>query len=151
MRSFLKEAEIDEAEVFYATAVLCLPRDSSQRPARPTLDQTKNCTKHVDNLLRILQPKLIIPIGHTAVQSVQWIFHDWTELRQFILRYDVGNVLEKNGIAVYPLFPTSRSTLRARPQERQVRDWKKILSIFESLGVEPRSRRAPSRGGANLR
>ena len=28
---------------------------------------------------------------------------EWTELRQFILNYDIGNVLEQGGLAVYPL------------------------------------------------
>jgi DNA polymerase len=134
LRKFLRQAGIDEADVFFTTSVLCIPREPSMRGARPSPAEAKSCTRHIEKLLALVRPRVIVPVGHTAIQSIQWIYQDWTELRQFILNYDVGNVLVRNDLAVYPLYHTSTSTLRARPQDRQERDWRRLGSILESIG-----------------
>ena len=140
LRRFLEKAGVDPADVYYATSVLCVPRDAAARPRRPTATEAKNCTEHVQQLLALLSPKLVIPLGHTAIQTIQWIYKDWRELRQFILNYDVGNVLERNGIAVYPLYHTSASTLKARSETRQTRDWQRIPVILKSMGAQAPAR-----------
>jgi uracil-DNA glycosylase family 4 len=136
LRMFIEKAPLDPADLFYATSVLCLPRDASARPARPTTGEVKSCTVHVQHLLGLLSPKLVVPLGHTAIQSIQWIYRDWRELRQFILNYDIGNVLERKGISVYPLYHPSALTLKSRPENRQIRDWQRIPTILKSMGVK---------------
>jgi len=134
LRDFLRTAAIDESDVFYATSVMCIPGESTRRGSRPSALEMRNCVRHVEKLLSVLSPQVIVPVGHTSIQSVQWVYHDWKELCQFILNYDIGNVLERNGVTVYPLYHTSTATLRARPQDRQDRDWRRLGSIVESLG-----------------
>ena len=136
LKMFLGKAGVEASEIYYATSVLCLPRDAAQRPKRPAASEVKSCTIHLEYLLGRLSPKLIVPLGHTAIQSIQWIFKDWRELRQFILNYDIGNVLERKGIAVYPLYHPAISTLKSRPENRQIRDWQRIPMILKSLGVQ---------------
>jgi uracil-DNA glycosylase family 4 len=133
LREMLKIGGVSEADVFYTTSVLCIPKDAAKRGPRPSWVETRNCTGHVRKLLQMMSPKLIIPLGHTSILSVQEIYKDWTELRQYILNYDVGNVLEKDGTAVYPLYHTSEGTLKVRSRERQVRDWKQIPKILSSV------------------
>jgi uracil-DNA glycosylase family 4 len=133
LREYLKLAGVDENDVFYTTSVMCIPRDAAKRGPRPSAKETKNCTRHVESLLRMLRPKLLIPLGHTSILSLQWIYTNWTELRQFILNYDVGNVLEKDGVAAYPLYYPSAATLKVRSADRQGRDWKRVPAILESL------------------
>jgi uracil-DNA glycosylase family 4 len=141
LTAYLEEAGIARDEVMYVTSVLCFPEDESLRPERPTFDEAKACAQHMRNLIDLLDPVLIIPLGHTAVQGVQWTFPEWTELRQFILNYDVGRVIEGPGLVVYPLYLASSSTLEARPESRQRRDWQRIPSILKS--VERRKAAAP--------
>ena len=88
-------------------------------------------------LLLLLRPRLVVTVGHTALGSLQQIYPDWRELRQFILNYDVGNVLEQNKMAVYPLYHTSKDTLKTRPELRQSMDWKRIPQILEALEEKP--------------
>jgi DNA polymerase len=134
IREFLRKAEVDESDIFYSTSVLCVPRKKSRRGPRPDPAETKKCAFHVERLLQIVRPRMIVPLGHTSLQSLQWIYENWRELRQFILNYDVGNVLEKDDVAVYPLLHPSVHTLRLRSESRQVRDWQQIPEILSSLG-----------------
>jgi uracil-DNA glycosylase family 4 len=136
LRMFIDKAPLDLSDLFYATSVLCLPRDGSARPARPAIREVKGCTVHIQHLIGLLAPKLIVPLGHTAIQSIQWIFKDWRELGRFILNYDIGNVLERKGVSVYPLYHPSELTLKSRPEVRQIRDWQRIPTILKSLGVK---------------
>jgi len=133
LTDYLEEAGISRDKIMYVTAVLCFPEDESLRPDRPTFDEAKACAQHLRRLIDLLQPDLIIPLGHTAVQGMQRTFPEWTELRQFILNYDVGRVIEGPGMVVYPLYLASSTTLEARPESRQRRDWQRIPSILKSL------------------
>lgn len=133
LKDYLETAGVARSEVMYTTSVLCLPNDPEKRGSRPSLDEAKNCASHLRELIEFVKPRLIIPMGHTAVHAVQWAYKNWTELRQFILNYDVGRVVEREGVRVYPLYLASSSTLGARPEIRQVRDWKRIPQILNSL------------------
>ncbi len=132
LRKFLTKGGVDEDELLYATCVFCHPLDAQGRPGRPSLSEAKNCSRHLIKLVELVRPQVIIPLGHTAVQAIQWVYRDWKELRQFILNYDVGQVIERNGIVVYPLYHTSCSTVKARSEERQARDWGRLTGILDS-------------------
>ncbi len=134
LRKFLAKGGVDEDEMLYASCVFCLPRDPQARPGRPSLDETKKCTRHLTQLVELVKPQVVIPLGHTAVQAIQWVYRDWKELRQFILNYDVGQVIERNGTVVYPLYHTSCGTVKARSEERQSRDWGRLSGILEAQG-----------------
>ena len=131
LRRYLKGSGIDSKHVVYTTCVLCVPVDPQARPGRPSLEEAKSCTRHLQKLIDIARPRVIVPLGHTAIQALQWVYRDWTELRQFILNYDVGNVIERNELAVYPLYHTSVDTVKARSEGRQARDWSRIANILE--------------------
>lgn len=131
--AFLVAAGVDPAITFYATVVQCVPRNEALRPRRPTPTEARNCARHLKDLIALVQPQVIVPLGHTAVYSLQMLYEDWTELRRYILNYDIGQVMERKGLAVYPLYHPSPTTLRARPHSRQVRDWQRIPVLLDSL------------------
>lgn len=140
LESYLRRAGIDSSDILYVTAVLCVPRDRALRPKRPTAAETKNCSSHLKALIGRIRPKLIVTLGHTGLLALQLAFPEWKELRQFILNYDVGGVLTRVDITVYPLYLPSESTRRARPESRQVRDWQRIPLLLDSLDKAARAR-----------
>ncbi|HMB70534.1 MAG TPA: uracil-DNA glycosylase family protein [bacterium] len=132
LRKYVEHAGLSPDEVLYATAVFCVPRDESRRVGRPSTEEARNCARHVRRLLEAVQPQLVVTLGHTALLALQHSHREWTDLRQFILNYDVGAVLEGHDFAIYPLYFPSESTLRARGERRQLLDWKRIPSILEA-------------------
>ena len=133
LRSYLERADVNLDQVLYVTAVLCLPKNRDLRPGRPSATETRNCSSHLRALIDRVRPQLVVPLGHTGLLAVQFAFREWTELRQFILNYDVGTVLSRGDLTVYPLYLPSPSTLSARPDGRQARDWQRIPAVLESL------------------
>jgi uracil-DNA glycosylase family 4 len=133
LASYLQRAGIERSDVMYVTAVLCVPDDSALRGSRPTATEAKNCSVHLRAIVDRVLPRLIIPLGHTALLALQSAMKEWTELRQFILNYDIGAVLTRGDMAVYPLYLPSASTLKARPDGRQLRDWQKVPLLLESI------------------
>jgi uracil-DNA glycosylase family 4 len=132
LRDYLKETGLSRSEVLYTTAVMCVPKDEKLRPDRPSFREARHCSRHLRRLFEVVRPNLIVPLGHTAIQAVQCVYQDWTELRQFILNYDVGRVLVRPDVTVYPLYMTSSDTLRARHDSKQRKDWQRIPSILKS-------------------
>ncbi len=132
LRDYMKQGGVALDETLYMTAVLCLPKDETRRGDRPSSKEVKNCSAHVRTVLAHVAPQLVVTLGHTALLSLQHAHRDWTKLGQFILNYDVGNVLEGNQFNAYPLYFPSESTLRARPEYRQQRDWQRIPSILST-------------------
>ena len=132
MPRYLDRAGVDPSTVLYVTAVMCHPEDPSLRPTRPSATEVRNCSTYLRKLLERARPRLIVPLGHTGLLALQFALKDWTELRQFILNYDIGGTLTRADCTVYPLVLPSRATLRMRPEERQVRDWQRVAQLLES-------------------
>lgn len=132
LRRYVEQAPLSLDEVLYATAVLCVPKDQSRRANRPTTEEAKNCARHLNALIARIRPQLVITLGHTALLTLQQAHREWTDLRQFILNYDVGSVLDGHEFAIYPLYFPNESTLKARGEKRQIKDWQRIPSILES-------------------
>ena len=87
----------------------------------------------METTLLLADPHVIVPLGHTPVQALQWIYSDWQEMKTFMLNFDIGKVLRRDGLAVYPLYPTVEGTLKARSAERQARDWMRLPSVLSSV------------------
>lgn len=133
LQTYLDRAGVDPATVLFVTAVLCHPELPALRPGRPSATEVRNCSQYLRQLLARVNPKLIVPVGHSGLLALQFALNEWTELRQFILNYDVGAVLTRKDCTVYPLYLPSPSTLKARPEGRQLRDWQKIPQLLESM------------------
>jgi DNA polymerase len=133
LAEYLEKAGIDPSTFFYTTAVMCLPRDATLRTSRPHGTEVKNCVRHLGRLIALLKPTLIIPLGHTSVQSLQWLYPQWTELRQYILNYDIGKMLRRDDFGVYPLLHTTPRTWSTRSEEAQIRDWKRIPKLLKTI------------------
>ena len=129
---YMKRAGVDFETLLYVTAVLCHPEDPARRPMRPSATEVRNCSAYLRKLLDRANPRLIVPLGHTGLLALQFALRDWTELRQFILNYDIGGTLTRADCTVYPLVLPSEATLKVRPEERQIRDWQRVPQLLES-------------------
>lgn len=133
LRGYLERAGVDADSVLHVTAVLCHPDRAAERPGRPSATEMRNCSSHLRQLIARADPQLIVPVGHSGLLALQFAMKEWTELRQFILNYDVGTVLKGPKCSVYPLYLPSPTTLKARPEERQVRDWQRIPQLLQGI------------------
>ncbi|MBZ0269007.1 hypothetical protein K8I85_12685 [bacterium] len=132
LRQYVEATGLPQASFLYATAVLCMPKDEKARGPRPSTDEARNCGKHIRGLIHAMEPELVVTLGHTPLLTLQHTYRTWTELRQFILNYDVGRSLTGKDFTCYPLYFPSESTLKARGERRQRQDWLRIPDILEA-------------------
>jgi uracil-DNA glycosylase family 4 len=132
LRRYMEQTGMERDAFVYATAVLCVPKDESRRGPRPSTDEARNCAGHLQGILHALRPELVVTLGHTPLLTLQQAYRSWTELRQYILNYDVGRVLSMEWFSVYPLYFPTDATLKARGERRQLQDWQRIPEILES-------------------
>jgi uracil-DNA glycosylase len=71
------------SKIYFAAVCRCFPgKNSSGTDRVPSPDEIRNCSPWMDNEIRILQPRLIIPVGRLAI--VQFI--DCAKLEKVIAR-----------------------------------------------------------------
>jgi uracil-DNA glycosylase len=67
----MNEAAV-RSEIYFAAVCRCFPGKNSGGTDRvPAPDEIRNCSSWMDNEIRILQPRLVIPVGRLAI--VQFI------------------------------------------------------------------------------
>ena len=71
-QSFGMDEAAVRSKIYFAAVCRCFPGKNSGGTDRvPAPDEIRNCASWVDNEIRILQPRLIIPVGRLAI--VQFI------------------------------------------------------------------------------
>ena len=65
----MNEAAV-RSRIYFAAVCRCFPgKNSSGTDRVPTPDEIRNCSSWMDNEIRILRPRLIIPVGRLAIMQ----------------------------------------------------------------------------------
>lgn len=124
----LAAAGLKRESIFITNALLCNPRTSRGNNGPPTLTEIRNCSRYLRELLEILKPKYVVPLGRVALASLNTI-----EPHGISLSQGVGKVFPWKGHLVYPLFhPSSRAFVR-RTKRVQVEDYKVLAQLLSEL------------------
>jgi len=76
----MNEASV-RSKIYFAAVCRCFPGESSGGTDRvPSPDETHNCSEWMDDEIRILRPRLIIPVGRLAITQ----FIDCVKLEHMI-------------------------------------------------------------------
>jgi len=66
----MNEAAV-RSRIYFAAVCRCFPgKNSSGTDRVPAPDEIRNCSSWMDNEIRILQPRLIIPVGRLAIKQL---------------------------------------------------------------------------------
>lgn len=97
----LKEAGFDiEKDIYFANVLKCRPIGNNEKDRRPKKDEIKNCRTFLEQQIEIINPKVIILCGVTAMK-----FFKITEP----LKNIHGKEIIKNGRKIYPVYhPVAR-------------------------------------------
>ena len=66
-------AKIDRSKIFVTNAVLCNPKDESGNNSTPTKIEVQNCSSNLEEQIKILNPKIVVTLGATALESTRYI------------------------------------------------------------------------------
>lgn len=117
----------DRDTVYIANILKCRPDTPGQRHGnrKPTPEEMDTCKPYLLKQIEIIQPKVIVALGATAVQGLLQTSEGINKLR--------GTWQEFNGIPVMPTFhPSYLLRYGDKPTKRKV--WEDMLSVLEKLG-----------------
>ncbi len=77
-------AKIDRSKIFVTNAVLCNPKDENGNNSTPTKQEVQNCATHLEEQIKILNPKIVVTLGSTALESTRYISHHNLILRDSV-------------------------------------------------------------------
>jgi uracil-DNA glycosylase family 4 len=123
----LNAANLTREEVFITNAVLCNPRDEKGNNAAPSWGEVWNCSLHLNIVLELIQPEIIVPLGQWALNALNVISPHSLELRR-----DVRKPVKWTRYIVLPMYhPGPRVTFH-RSFDNQVLDF---FVLSEILGI----------------
>lgn len=142
----LGAAGIDRGSLFVANAVSCNPRTSDGRNDRPAAAEIRNCSRHLERLIAILDPRVIVTLGRVALRALDQIHrHDIS------LRSDVGIPHVWGGRVIIPLYHPGPRAMIHRPFEKQVADYRAVKHYaLTNLTSEQTWLNAPTAGSEQL-
>ena len=125
---------INRKDVFITNAVLCYPSAEWYVDTAPHRKQIMNCLSFLERQIKVVNPRLIVTLGLTALRAVKYSFPNSVQLKRFRLRDNVGEVITDVTPAIYPLYHTASKARATRPGQKQREDWQKIHLILENAG-----------------
>ena len=122
--------------IFVTNAVLCNPQDLGGRNMKPSIEHCLNCQRYLYDTIRIIDPKLIVCLGQTAVEMLlrkspfrnenDSQIHKITKLSDL-----VGKFFNWAGYKVYVLYHPGPQTRCWRKDALQIEDYKKIQAFLD--------------------
>jgi len=128
---------INRRDIFITNAVLCHPNFEGYRDTKPNTKEMKNCLYFLARQIEIVNPKIIVTIGGSAVKSLKYLYNQNSELRDFKLKNNIGQAIVEGRIIIYPLYHTSRLGRANRSEDEQYQDWQQLEQIYNN-GIAPR-------------
>jgi uracil-DNA glycosylase len=122
----LEAAGLQRDEIFITNAVVCNPRDTHGRNKSPNRQEVRSCSAHLCATLDIIQPEVVVTLGHVALRAVSLIAPHTVQLAR-----DVGRQIPWNQRLLVPLYhPGPRACIR-RPLAQQQEDFARLGRFLE--------------------
>ena len=113
-------------EIYIANVLKCRPDlpEGSIGNRKPTTQEMGSCLPYLESQIKIVQPKIIVALGATAVEG---LLHEKTPIGK--LR---GNWMNFQGISLIPTYhPTYLLRNQSVVEKRKV--WEDLLKVMEAL------------------
>jgi uracil-DNA glycosylase len=129
-------AGIPRDHVLFAAAVMCRPASRRLEGAVGCGVCLRECAVHVRELVRLVAPRLVVPLGKSALRSLRFAFPERPEIEALHFPESVGRTTASGDVAVHPLYHvTPRARLRRRA-DQQMQDWRRLGDVWRELQRE---------------
>ena len=137
LRERLRDAGIPADAVVLGAAVMCRPASRRLESAVGAGVCVKECAGHVRELVRVVEPQLVVPLGKSALRSLRWAFPEEEELSSLRFPESVGATVRLSRFRVHPLYHVTPRARLCRPDAQQRRDWESLGRAWTELAEAP--------------
>lgn len=121
-------AGISRNDVFVTNAVLCNPKDSEGNNSTPTLAEAANCNPFLRRQIELVNPKIVVPLGNTALRALSGI-----EPHNFTLSQHVRTIHSWFDRSLIPLYHPGQRAMIHRSFANQRSDYQFVAEQWRRL------------------
>jgi uracil-DNA glycosylase family 4 len=121
-------AGLSRNDIFVTNAVLCNPKDSEGNNATPTPLEVLNCRDHLRRQIDLINPKIVVTLGSTALKAVAGI-----EPHEFTLAESVRTVHDWYGRRLIALYHPGQRAMAHRSFANQRSDYQFVAEEWGRL------------------
>ena len=137
----LQSAGLDRPDVFVTNAVLCNPRGPRGLNARPSAGELRNCSRHLADLLAVLDPPWVVALGRVALDALRLIAS-----HHVVLARDVATPVSWHGRTLVPLYHPGPRSVARRGRARHHADYARLGILLRGEAGDIRPARSVPRG-----
>jgi uracil-DNA glycosylase len=116
--------------VFITNAALCNPLQNGNN-RRPTTKEIRNCSPHLQSVLEIIRPRIVVTLGAVGLEAIGHILGTKLQLAKVIAR-----PIATDAFTLLPLYhPSPRVVHTRRSLTQQKQDFNKIVSTLNTLNI----------------
>lgn len=115
-------------EIFITNAVLCNPREENGNNDTPTTSEIKNCSLYLETTLNLIQPDVIVTLGITALDALNFI-----TLHPYKLRMHIGKLVPWSNKMLMPLYHPGSRALVHRSSAKQRSDFIRLSKLVNPM------------------
>lgn len=120
LRSFIKEIGLTEEEVYITSPVKYLPKKGT-----PSKSEIIHGSSHLEKQLAVINPKIIVLLGKTAVQAVF--------KRDVSIMKEHGKIISKNGKRYLITFHPAAAVRFAKNRPFFEKDFQKLKTLISKI------------------
>jgi uracil-DNA glycosylase len=125
--TLLESIDLERKDIFITNAVMCSPRSVTGANRKPHKSEIKNCSSFLRRQIELLAPEVLVTIGSVALEALKSI-----EYHEFVLKNDVGKILNWNGRKLVPLYhPSPQVVISVRRMPQQLEDFQILKRALE--------------------
>ena len=128
----LEFAKLDRSYIFVTNAVLCNPKDESGNNSTPTKIEVHNCSNHLAEQIKIINPKIVVTLGSVALESTRHVAS-----HQLTLKGNVRTATNWFGRILIPLYHPGQRAMLHRSFANQRSDYQFVSEQFRRLTKKP--------------
>lgn len=127
----LSYANINRSEIYVTNAVLCNPKDDKGNNAPPKNIEIENCSKYLEEQIKIIQPKLVVTLGGNALKATAKIEHHNLNLKDH-----VRTSSKWYNRYIIPLYHPGQRAMISRSMANQRSDYKFVSDFLKKNTVK---------------
>ena len=130
LSELVKEAGLPRDRIVLGAAVMCRPASRRLESAAGMTVCLRECSVHVRELVRLTEPRLVVPLGKAALRSLRYAFPERPEIPELRFPESVGRTIGVGGCWIHPLYHVTARARLQRREDAQRRDWRALGRVW---------------------
>lgn len=119
---------LSRGDIYVSNAVLCNPRDVKGNNSTPSPDEIGNCSPFLEKQIAIVDPKIIVTLGATALRALENL-----ERHGLSLRDHVRTANPWHGRTLIPLYHPGQRAMIHRSFANQRSDYQFVVDVLAKI------------------